>query len=153
MALNLEGLTDNIEVIVKIDPAVHCTDEDYELYLQDNDESRLNLNGEEPTRFVMKKLLDFRAQEKISKSMISADVSSGRPDQMNLNISGMPELRATLIDIKNPGSPGLEFRKDKDDNLVSRELIAMLNSVGAADQLLAARRNAVQNVQAVSKKS
>jgi hypothetical protein len=151
MALSLGGLTENIEVIVQIDPAVHCNDEDYEMYLEDLDEGRLNLNGEEPTRFVMKKILDYKSQEKISKNMVSANLAGGRPDQMTLNISSLPELRATLIDIKNPG-PGMEFRKDS-DNLVSRELVSALNSVGAADQLLSARRNAVRKVQTVSKKS
>lgn len=152
MALSLEGLNENIEVIVSIDPAVNCTTEEYETYLEDLNEDRLKLNGEEPTRFVMKKLLDYRSQEKISKSLVSADISGGRPDVMSLNTSAMPELRATLIDIKNPGS-GMEFTRDRDDNLASRELVSKLNSVGCADQLLAARRNAVKQTTIVSKKS
>ena len=152
MTLSLEGLNENIEVIVSIDPAVNCSPEEYSLYLQDLNEERLMLNGEEPSRFVMKKVLDYRSQEKISKGMISADLSSGKPEHMSLNISGMPELRATLIDIKNPGS-GMEFTRDRDDNLASRDLVSKLNSVGAGDELLAARRNAVKLISSVSKKS
>ena len=152
MAVSLEGLNENIEVIISIDPAVHCSPDEYSAYLEDLNESRLNLNGEEPTRFVMKKVLDYRAQERISRSMVSADISSGKAENMHLNISGMPELRASLVDIKNPGK-GMEFKRDRDDNLVSRELVSNLNSVGAADELLAARRNAVKQLSRVSKKN
>ena len=152
MAVSLTGLNENIEVILSIDPAVHCSPEDYSAYLEDLNEGRLNLNGEEPTRFVMKKVLDYRSQERISRSMVSADISTGKAENMNLNISGMPELRATLVDIKNPGA-GMEFKRDRDDNLVSRELVSNLNSVGAADELLAARRNAVKKLSQVSKKN
>jgi hypothetical protein len=153
MTLSIGGkVTDNIQVIVSIDPAVNCSEDEYANYLDDLDEGRLNLNGEEPTRFVLKKVLDYRSQEKISKGMVSANIADGRPSDMNLNVSGLPELRASLVDITNPGE-GLEFRKDKDDNLVSRDLVALLNSVGAADELLVARRNAVKSMGRVSKKS
>ena len=51
MAVSLTGLNENIEVIISIDPAVHCSPEEYSAYLEDLNEGRLNLNGEEPTRF------------------------------------------------------------------------------------------------------
>lgn len=152
MTLSFAKATDNLEVISSLDPAVNCSEDEYASYLEDLDEARLNLNGDEPTRFLMKRVLDYRSQERIAKNVVTANLADGKPDQMSLNISGLAELRASLIGINNPG-PGLEFARDRDDNLASRELIALLNSAGVADELIVARRNASKVRKGVSKKS
>ena len=152
MTLSFEDTEKNISVIVSVDPAVHCTKEEHLAYLEDLDEDRLNLNGEEPTRFVMKKILDFRSIQKIKKSQISMEVVDGQPGNIGIDMSTLFELRASLIDIENPGK-GFEFKKDKSDNLVSRDLVAKLESLNVSDELVLARRNAVEKIGSTSKKN
>lgn len=152
MAINFEDTGQNIEVIIQIDPAIHCTPEEYAEYLNDLDEGRLKLNGEEPTRFIMKKSMDFKSIQKIKKSQFSVELVDGQPGAMGFDMSALTELRSCLVDIKGPKG-SLQFKKDRDDNLVSKELIALLDQCGAADELVLARRNAMSKVKGASKKN
>jgi hypothetical protein len=152
MTLSFEETEKNISVIVSVDPAVHCTKEEHLEYLEDLDESRLDLNGDEPTRFIMRKMLDFKHIQKIKKSQLSMEVVDGQPGNLGIDMSTLTELRACLVDIENPGK-GFEFKKDKADNLVAKDLVAKLESLNVSDELVLARRNAAGKIGSTSKKN
>jgi hypothetical protein len=155
MALVLDMGSDNISVISRRDASVNCTIDEYNAYLKDLDESRLNLIADvEPTRFVMRKVLPYAAVQKIKNEQVSfkADVGAQNVNDVNVNMKMgyvLEELRAALVDVKNPGMPQLHFRKDG-DGLAAKELISLLNAYGIADELHAAFQSAIEN--SVSKK-
>lgn len=139
MAFVLADDKGTIKVIVSGDSAVKCSPEEYQLYLKDLDESRLNLEGN-PTRFVLKKRLDYkthqlliRAQAKVVGNKIQTDLASI-----------LEEVRIRLIDIENPADlppeQHVKFIKDK-DGYADKELIAALYSFGAVMEMQVAVKN------------
>lgn len=148
MALFLDVGRDSIEVISSKDESVTADADAYSKYLDTLDEALLCLkDGVEPTRFVLRKLLSYGMSQKI------------KTEQAGLNEHGKVEIRmgyilddvrASLIDVKNPGSDLLKFKRDS-DGYASKELVALLEGAGIANELYAARQAAIKG--GVSKKS
>lgn len=157
MALSLDLGTDKIKVISRRDAAVNCSVEEYNAYLKDLDESRLQLSaGVEPTRFHLRKILPYEAVQKIKNEQVSVKANAQTRDVRDLNVEmkmgyTLEELRAALIDVENPGMPQLNFRKDG-DNMASKELIALLDAYGIADELHTAFTHASKGAQVDKKK-
>lgn len=141
MALVLDMGKDTLEVISSKDEAVTVDGEVYGKYLETLDESLLCLKpGVEPTRFVLKKVLSYGMSQKI------------KTEQAGLNEDGkvsirmgyiLDEVRASLVDVKNPGSAMLTFKKDS-DGAASKDLVALLEQAGIANELYAARQAALK---------
>jgi hypothetical protein len=142
MALQLPSLSETIDVIAKIDSAIATTPDDlYEQYLATGDETLLTLTqGEEPTRFVMRKVLPYNLSQKVQSEMVK--MSGG--GEVNVSLTFMAEeVRCSLIDIKNPATLSQEkhirFTKDGDGG-ASKELMAQLVGCGVAMNLFSARK-------------
>lgn len=146
MALILEvSKDDTIEVIASKDGSIGLAEgerqEAYAKYLETLDESLLKLKPDaKPTRFVLKKVLGFGMAQRIKSTQAKLD-EEGKP-QVQLGFI-MDEVRASLVGIKDPGTAALEFRKDS-DGYASKDLVALLESAGVANELYAARQGAVQ---------
>ena len=126
-----------IEVICSKDAAVGCTKEEYQLYLKTLDEEYLELKpGVEPTRFVLKTVLDYKAQQAIKNNQISY-----KDGDVGIKMGyTTEEVRMALVDVKNPGSPSIAFKKDG-DGYACKRLMALLDPVVA--DLHQARQNAL----------
>jgi hypothetical protein len=142
MALQLPSLSETIDVIAKIDSAIATTPDDlYEQYLATGDETLLTLTqGEEPTRFVMRKVLPYNLSQKVQSEMVK--MSGG--GEVNVSLTFMAEeVRCSLIDIKNPATLAsdkhIRFTKDGDGG-ASKELMAQLVGCGVAMNLFSARK-------------
>jgi hypothetical protein len=138
MAFSIEDGKSTIEVICSQDEAVQCTPEEFNEYLSDLGEHRLNLKeGVEPTRFVLTKALSYESSRKIKNQQVGY-----RDGEMEIRLGFiLDDVRFSLTGIKNPGS-GLEFKKDL-DGFASKVLIEKLDAYGIAQQLYQARQAAV----------
>ena len=148
MAFTLDNILSDgdIEVVLKMDNALDMTEDEYESYLSDLDESKLKLkDGGEPTRFVMKKHISLKHTTKIENSKMSytegGDVSVGLAFTIE-------EVRASLKEIKyGPSTPKekqivLKFTGDK---LVDESQMAAFVSAGIVTNLYNARANFLKN--------
>jgi len=136
MAFVLNMDTDKtVSVVVSKDSSIKgVTDEVYESYLSDLDESKLTFAGE-PTRFRMKRTLPYKDTKRVMNSQISFD--EGKP---SVNVSFiMDEVRCALVGMDGPGSEG--FKKDK-DGYASMEVVNALYNAGVLMDLYNARKNA-----------
>lgn len=160
MALTLEVGKDNLEVISSHDASIGAAKDApwvddgkeqlddkgkpitaYQRYLETLDESLLQLKpGVEPTRFVMRKVLPFAQAQKIKTEQAAVGAEGRMEVRMGFI---MDEVRAALIDVKNPGSPSLAYKRDS-DGLASRELVSLLDSVGIVNELFTARQGAMK---------
>lgn len=144
MAIKLSNNSVNLKVICRIDSAIpeDLTDSEWDLYQNSLEESHLRLT-EKPTYFIMKKSLNFGAQQNIVNQQINID-ATGKP---NLQLGYMlEEVRCALVDIENPSTIPVEehIKYVKEiDGYASKELIAQLNSVGIVSQLFSIRNNIV----------
>ena len=141
MAINFSESSDIIKVVSRLDDAIGCSDEEYEKYLEDLDESWLDLDPEKiPVRFVLKTELNYKAQRQIKKDQVSVSQEGG----MGVNMGFMMlEIRMALTDIENPSSPKIEFSKDK-DGYANSDLIARLDTYGILQDLYSARNFALK---------
>lgn len=139
MAISFAKLSGNFKLISSIDPAVNCSvdgeNSDYDNYLKTLDEDLLNLSAE-PTRFVAKRTLDFRAHKAIKGAQIEKD---GKEMKVTTAFI-MEQVRQSLTDIENPEGTktDLNYKRD-DDGKASRELIADLESLGIVMELYTAQ--------------
>lgn len=142
MALVLEFGKDTIEVISSKDEAVTCDDAAYKDYLESLDENLLGLKPDcLPTRFVLRKILSFGMAQKIKTEQ--AGVGADGKIEIRFGFT-LDDVRAALIDVKNPGSPAIAFKKDS-DGYASKDLIALLDQIGIANELYAARQAAIKS--------
>lgn len=148
MALELDHLDGTFEVIVSKDKALDCTVEDYKNYLDTLDEKHLKFKaGQEPTRFVLKKQLDWKSGAALKKSMAKVTFD-GQGQQTEFNMAyQLEEIRYSLVDIKNPAGVPVEkqikFVKDS-DGYVSKDLVMKLDSIGAVSEMVVAKQAAVK---------
>lgn len=143
MAIMLSKISEgNIEVISKIDSALKdITDEVYSEYLKTLDESLLSFKeDEQPTRFIMRKVLPYGIGQKIKNNQMRMEKGEMQIQMGFIN----EEVRAALIDIKNPASvpedQQIKFRRGA-DGMASEELIALLDAAGISSDLFSARKN------------
>lgn len=144
MAISLPSIDETIEVISRVDSAISTTPEQYEDYLKTLDESLLQrVDGQEPTRFVLRKVLPTRAVKKLKSDQIGFE--EGKPTFRFGSI--LDDVRYSLIDVKNPPSVPQEqqvsFTKDT-DGYASENLIAVLDAAGIIMDLYTAKNYAVQ---------
>lgn len=148
MAIKLADARNQIEVICSIDDSVRCDEDTYKKYLETLDESLLDLDPESvPVRFVLKTTLDYKSTRQIKQDQVSMTKDGGMGVNMGYT---MLEMRLCLIDVKDPSSPLLAFKKGPDGK-ADEDLIVRLDACGILSDLIVARQNAVKPV--VSKKS
>lgn len=146
MALNLHKLDGNIEVIVSADGALKSSKEQYIEYSKSLNESFLEFHeGMQPTKFVLRKSLDFKGVSAVKSKQIKM-MADGQA-QFDLSYI-LEEIRYALTDIKNPDNipeeDKIKFVRDS-DGYCSKELIAKLESVGAVQDMFACRQNLLQS--------
>lgn len=148
MAFGLSSEGEVIEVICSKDEAVTCDLEQYQEYLKTLDETILGLKPDvQPTRFCLKRTLPYAAAQRVRNQQLGykdGDV------EVRLGFI-LEEVRASLVDIKNPGA-GLEYKKDGDGG-ASKTLVEKLDAFGIVQELYTARQSAMKSTPGVSKKS
>ena len=141
MALKLPSLHDTFKVVLRIDSAVQADAEAYQRYLETLDEGHLLLS-EEPTRFVMRKVLPNRLFKKVQNEQF--EMVDGKM-QVQLAFTS-EEVRCSLIGVENPphvpADERLEFKAESDGG-ASENLMASLNAAGVVMDLYRARQTAV----------
>ena len=160
MAINLKE--EDITVICSIDEAVTCDDEGYAEYLETLDETKLKLkDGVEPTRFMLRRTIPYAIAKGIKSESVGVNIKTGAKqaalDDATVSINmgyTMDEVRATLADIKNPGSPKLTYRTETVHGVkvAHRDLIATLNAYGMVDELHRAWQTATGKTRGADKK-
>lgn len=133
MAVTLDNLISDgdIEVIVRSDSALDVTDEEYGAYAKTLDENLLKLKvGEEPTRWVMRKKMDFKQSNRIENAKVRIEKGDV---QIQLSFMAL-EVQAALKGIKSPDSVPVEKRlethfKRLGDGLVSEDFMSALGSI------------------------
>lgn len=139
MAIVLPKMTDKVEVVLSFDSALNMSDEDFELYKESGYKKELLTlkEGEEPTYFVLKRVLSYAQESAVTSKKL--DFVDGRVKYDHS--SSLEVVRAALVDVINPESVPLDqrivYKKDSDGS-ASKELVALLASAGAVDQLFAA---------------
>lgn len=139
MTIKLPGKNDLIKVVSRIDSALVSDEQAYKLYQETLDESHLQYKpGEEPTRFVLKKVLNYDQAQKVKNEQTK--VVNG---QINVQMSFMAEdVRLSLIDIENPAYVNdldkIYFKKDADGG-ASKELMSLLEAADVVNDLYSAR--------------
>jgi hypothetical protein len=141
MALILTKNDGVIKVISSKDQSVCCDEDVYAEYQKTLNEDLLKMDGE-PTRFVLKKGLNYREQQVVKDAQVKMD---GKKLQITLSYM-MEEVRIALIDIENPENlpedQKIKYKKTEDGK-TDRELIAMLESAGIVTELFAARQGSL----------
>jgi hypothetical protein len=124
-----------VSVIVSKDSSIKgVTEEAYESYLKDLDESKLTITGLS-TRFIMKRTLPYKDTKRVMNSQVSFD-----DGQAKVNISYlMDEVRCALVGMEGPGAEA--FKKDK-DGYASMDVVNALYNSGVLMDLYNARKNA-----------
>jgi len=142
MAITLDNIAvdGNIEVILRIDNALDVTDEEYDSYIESGlDESKLKFKpGISPTRWVMKKAIPYRQQQKIDNQKVR--VEKGEV-QVQMGFAA-EEVRACLIEIKYEDDVPQDKRiviKHDGDKMVEEGLMGKLNQAGITMNLFNAR--------------
>lgn len=150
MALILSKNDGLIKVISSKDSSVKCDEEAYKLYTETLDEDLLELDGE-PTRFVMKRGLNYKEQQIVKDAQIQM---KGKEFSISLSYM-MEEIRLALVDIENPADlPDTQkiMYKKASDGRTHHDLIAMLESAGIVAELFTARSNALGVLSDTTKK-
>ena len=141
MALLLSKNDGVIKIISSKDSSVNCEEEAYELYQKCLDEELLELDGE-PTRFVLKKGLNYKEQQAVKDAQVKMD---GKKFSVSLSYM-MEEVRIALTGVENPSDLPLDKQiiyKRASDGKASEDLIAMLESAGVVTELYTARQHAL----------
>ena len=141
MALKLPSLHDTFKVVLRIDSAIGADAEAYERYLETLDEGLLQLK-EEPTRFVLRKVLPNRLYKKIQGDQLQM-----KDGEMKVFFSfTSQEVRCSLIGIENPphlpAEDRIEFKAESDGG-ASEDLMSQLQAAGVVMDLYKAKQAAV----------
>lgn len=139
-----------IEVVCSKDSALAMDDEQYANYLLDvTDKDRLifkeGMTYENTTRFVMRKVLPFKAAQRVVDQQVSATAQKGSKEvETRFSLKYMlEELRCILVDIKCSADDDqpLEYKKGS-DGMAAEELIAGIYSAGVLGDLHTGWQNA-----------
>jgi len=131
-----------IKVISRRDRTIQeVTPEAYEAYLVDLDESILGITEETKcTRFVLRKVLTYKAQLKVKNAQVSMEDGVVKPQLSFMS----EEVRLSLMDIENPDVPEdhkkylLTYKRENDGG-AGYNLMAILESAGVVNDLYAAK--------------
>lgn len=138
MALKLPSRNETFKVVLRLDSAIGCPAEDYDKYLESLDESVLQLT-EEPTRFVMRKVLPYRLASGVQDKQFSF-----KKGEVEVRSSFMlEEVRCSIVGIENPAhiplEERLEFKADGDGG-ASEDLMSILGASNLVMDLYRARQ-------------
>ena len=142
-------LTDGrIRVISRKDRAIEKISADaYNQYIKCLDEKVLGLEDDQPvTRFVMRKILPYKAALKVKNAQITMTDGEVQPQLSFMS----EEVRLALLDIENPDVDEkhkkylLEFKRENDGG-ASFKLMAVLEAAGVVNDLYTARQHAVSS--------
>jgi hypothetical protein len=139
MSFSLGNDLGTVKVIVHKDSAIG-NGENYDEYLKDFDETKLELSGV-PTRFVLKRTLDYRANQVLMRAQMT---QKGKDLSFDLS-STMEQVRLHLVDIENPpelpANECIEFKRDS-DGFASKQIVSGLVSHGVLMDLYTGSQNA-----------
>jgi len=139
MSFSLGDELGTVKIIVHKDSAIGNSKK-YDEYLKDFDETKLELSGE-PTRFVLKKTLDYRANQVLMRAQMT---QKGKDLSFDLS-STMEQVRLHLVEIENPQSlpveQHIEFKRDS-DGYASKKIVAGLVGHGVLMDLYTGAQNA-----------
>jgi hypothetical protein len=141
MALKLPAMTDTFKVILRLDSAIGADADAYEAYLDSLDEGHLQLK-EQPTRFVLRKVLPHRLSEKVQEKQYTY-----KKGGFKVHLAFIAEdVRCSILSIENPGHVAPEDRivfKAHSDGGASEELIAVLKAANVVNDLYRAKQTAL----------
>ena len=137
MAITIDSLVQEgtFDVILKSDPALDVTDEEYGEYLKTMDPNKLKLRqGAEATTFTMLRKMKYSHRQWVDAAKLKVD----RQGEMSINLFEymMREVRATLVGIKSPESvpedkrPEKLFKKTGDGLVEENFAVALGDMVG-----------------------
>lgn len=134
MAIDFSQLDQGtIEVVSSVDGALDMTEDEYEEYQKSLDPTLIKVKeGQEPTIFVMRKVLPYGVGQRIKNKQMTYD--KGEVFVGTGHISD--EVRAALVDIKNST---IVFKKAGDGGMMP-DLMAMLDAAGITQDLFIARK-------------
>lgn len=148
MAISVSSTKETFKVISRRDDALasDLTDEEWDAYKETLDEKSLRfVEGQTPTRFVMRASLSFGAKQSIANQQVGINASGKPVFQFGFTLE---EVRCSLVDIENPAdlpeSSKILFKKGPDQLHASEELIAFLDDLGIASELYAARQTKIK---------
>jgi hypothetical protein len=140
MAVILNSKRETFEVVLSVDSALDMSEEEFSAYRETLDDGLLKFkDGQEPTRWVMRKVLPFGLAKKVQNEQMTS--VNG---EMRVQMSFMSEeVKASLVDVKNPpGVPDdqqIKYERDKDGS-TSEKLMELLISAGIVPELYSARQ-------------
>lgn len=137
----------DIEVIVSGDKALDVTSAEYSDYIQSGlDEGKLKFkDGQQPTRFVMRKTIPLKHATRIENSKIKYDGQGDVSFQLGFIIE---EVRASLKDVKNPETVPQDKRlvlKFAGDGLVDERQMAAFIAADIVSDLYRGRQAGIKN--------
>ena len=136
---------ETVKVIVHKDSSIAgVSDEVYQQYLKNLDESLLPINGE-PTRFVLKKTLEYKDTKHVMNSQV--DITEDGKPKMNMSFM-LDEVRCALVGMEGPGEAS--FRKGPDGK-ASQEVVNALYNAGVVMDLYTGRKAGTEDLEAVKK--
>lgn len=145
MAIILNQSKGNFKIILERDDALESSKEDHEAYLKAGLKEELLKfkEGKQPTRFVMRKTLDYDSQQQILNEQIQYKRSNKGKMEQQLNMSFvLSEVKNSLVDIENPADLPEEqhiIYKNDSDGSTSKDLISLLHGAGIVMELYGIR--------------
>lgn len=143
--ISLEG---DIEVIVRIDSSLDCTDEEYQEYLATLDESKLKLKDgvEGPAKFILRRSIPLKHATRIENAKLKVT----RDEEVSLQMGYMiEEVRATLKEVRYPSESQVPDTKRirfkfTGDGLLDEGNAVALHTAGIVSNLYWGRTNALR---------
>lgn len=157
MALKLSSASDTIKVVPRIDDAIG-PEAKYDKYLEDLNETHLDLGERVPTRIVMRKVLPYGLATKVENSQMSIKGAKGDGEGMDIQLNAafmMEDVRCSICGVDNP--PGMspdqmiKFELASDGG-ASEEFVAQLHAAKLVGDLYKARKNIAGGVATKQKK-
>lgn len=148
MAIELPKIDEYVEVPLRMDSALNMTDEEYDLYLENLDDSLLKFNdGEIPTIFKMRKVLPYRLSQKVDDMKMKMEYATrkGGEAKVSPRMAWLAEeVRCSLVDVVNPPNVPLDkhikFKQDGDGG-ADQGFMAQLVALGVVMDLYTARNS------------
>ena len=146
-----------LEVVCRYEENIQMTKEEYQDYLKSgaNPEKLILKDGKtlaDCTLFVLRKQLDFNGHERLMKKQYDIDPVTGQPKPNPAFI--LSDVQNSLVDIINPegAEHTIEFKRDT-NGLVSKKILAGLNSADILLDLFTARNAESKDANFIEKKN
>lgn len=155
------GVTEFIEVALRVDESLDMTAEEFDKYVQSGgDNALLKIKpGMAPVLFKMRKKLPYNLYlklEDIKMELVKKKDGDKVTNEMQPKIAWICEdVRFSIVDIINPPSTPegelVEFKRDSEGSC-SEEIMSYLMSVGAQNDLWAAKNASLKKEKVIKKK-